>query len=67
MPTASSGTAGGPGTRSFGIGGPERSRFIALDLGDGDVAMIVVDDGQGDRFDELVAQAMPIIESMTFK
>ena len=69
VPTASLfGTAGGPGTNgSFGIGGPERVRLIALDLGDGDVAMIVIDDGQGDRFDELVTQAMPIIESMTFE
>ena len=52
---------------SFGLLGPERSRLVLLDLGGGDIVLVFVDDGGGDRFDQLATDAMPIIESMTFK
>ncbi len=52
---------------TWGTGANEQQRYIFLDLGDGDVVMIVIDSSYPDRFDDLVAQAMPIIESFTFK
>jgi hypothetical protein len=44
----------------------ERQRLLLLDLGDGDILAVVIDSADPDRFNELVDQAMPIIESMTF-
>ena len=39
-----------------------------LDLGEGNVVAIILDDSSSvSRFDELVTQAMPIVESFTFK
>jgi hypothetical protein len=47
---------------------PEHWRLILLDLGSGDVVAIFIDDSSTpSRFDELVAQAMPIVQSFTFK
>lgn len=51
----------------FGPVGSERIRVILLDLGQGDVVLIFADAGDGTKFDALVAEAMPIIESMTFE
>jgi hypothetical protein len=51
----------------FGISAGERIRAILLDLGQGDVVLIFVDAGDGTKFDALVAEAMPIVQSMTFK
>ena len=54
-----------------GIGGsaaPEKWRLILLDLGDSNVIAIILDDSSSvSRFDDLVTQAMPIVESFTFK
>ncbi len=55
----------GPGV-NWGIGGKERMRMIILDAGGGNVIGILVDSIDGATFDALVAQAMPVIESMTF-
>ena len=41
--------------------------MILLDLGQGDVVLIFIDAGDGTKFDALVAEAMPIVQSMTFK
>ena len=47
---------------------PEKWRLILLDLGDSNVVAIIVDDSSSvSRFDELVTQAMPIVQSFTFK
>ncbi len=47
---------------------PERWRLLLLDLGEGDVVAIFIDDSSDpSRFDELVAQAMPIVKSFDFK
>jgi hypothetical protein len=59
--------SGGPDGWSWGMSGAERVRFILLDLGDGDTVMFAIDSTDPDRFDDLVAQAMPIIESFRFK
>src|SRR5262249_15263527 len=60
------GQAWGDPPWSYGLIPGEKSRLIFLDLGAGDVVMIYVDTGESSKFDELVTQAMPIIESMTF-
>lgn len=52
---------------AIGILGPERLRFTFIDLGDGAVVTVVVDSFDPDRFESLVASAMPIIESFRFK
>jgi hypothetical protein len=52
---------------TWGSQAGEQQRLIFLDLGDGDVVLIGIDSSEPDRYDELVAQAMPIIESFTFK
>jgi hypothetical protein len=46
----------------------EKWRLILLDLGGNDVVAIVLDDSSSpSRFDELVSEAMPIVESFRFK
>jgi hypothetical protein len=50
----------------WGIQEGERQRIIFLDLGVGDVVMVAIDSTHPDRYDELVSQAMPIIESLRF-
>ena len=62
--TKASGGADGWG---WGIAGLERQRLILLDLGDGHTVIIGIDSTYPDRFDDLVAQAMPIVESFRFK
>jgi hypothetical protein len=61
-----------PGRRSdewsgVGLGDKERARVIAVDLGSGQTGLIVVDSAGPTRFDQLATDAMPIIESFTFK
>jgi hypothetical protein len=47
---------------------PERWHLILLDLGDSNVIAIVIDDSvSAASFDDLVTQAMPIVESFKFK
>lgn len=47
--------------------GTERMRLLFLDLGKGDIMLILIDSGDPARFDDLVTQSMPIIESFQFK
>jgi hypothetical protein len=58
--------AGGAGD-PFAIGALDRVRLILLDLGGGDIVMIDVLSSDAARFDELAAQAMPIIQSFHFE
>ncbi len=51
----------------LGIARGERIRVVVLDLGRGDLALILIDSTHPDRFDQLVSQAMPIIGSFVFK
>ena len=47
---------------------PEKWRLILLALGDSDVITFIIDDSSSvSRFDDLVTQAMPIVESFKFK
>ena len=47
---------------------PEQWRLILLDLGDRNVVAIIIDDSKGaSSFDDLVTQAMPIVQSFKFK
>ena len=46
---------------------PERWHLILLDIGEGNVVAIIIDDSSSpSRFDELVTQAMPIVLSFQF-
>lgn len=51
----------------FGLSDKERARIILVDLSSGQTGLIVVDSGDPTRFDQLTTDAMPIIESFTFK
>ena len=51
----------------FGLGDKERTRVVLIDLGSGHTGLIVVDSSDPARFDQLATDAMPIIESFTFK
>jgi hypothetical protein len=51
----------------FGIEAGSRVRLVLLDLGGGDVVLINVYSSNPSRFDELVQQAMPIIQSLKFE
>jgi hypothetical protein len=47
---------------------PEKWRLTLLDLGDSNVVAIIIDESSSvSRFDELVRQAMSIVESFKFK
>ena len=52
---------------TFAVVGSGRVRLIFLDLGAGDILMVNILSGDPARFDSLVAQAMPIIESFIFE
>lgn len=52
---------------SWGVIRGEHQRLILLDLGDGDVVLIGIESVYPDRWDALVAEAMPIVESLRFK
>jgi hypothetical protein len=56
-------TAQGPG---FGLGGTERARLILVDVGDRVVA-IIVSSPDSATAPSVVAQTMPIVESITFE
>ena len=57
----------------IGLDSTGRTRVILVDLGDNHVVGIIVEDPDDEtgadqaRFDALVAAAMPVIESFTFK
>jgi hypothetical protein len=55
-----------PVTYGLYLLGAERVRLILLDLGDGDVVAILFDSSDPSRFDKLVADGMPIVESFKF-
>jgi hypothetical protein len=57
----------GGGNYSWGIGPDQQDRIILLDIGGGQVVLIDVSTNQPGAFDALVADAMPIIQSFTFK
>jgi hypothetical protein len=50
-----------------GLLGSERQRLIYLDLGDGDVLSITIRTANPADFDAFVAEALPIVESLTFE
>ncbi len=52
---------------SWGIAPGELERVIFLDLGGDDVVLVGIDSTHADRWDQLVAQAMPIIQTLKFK
>lgn len=45
----------------------QRQRLILLDLGNGDLAAIVISSETTAPFAGFVAQAMPVVQSLTFK
>jgi hypothetical protein len=51
----------------FGLSDKERARIVLVDLGSGQTGLIVVDSGDPTRFDQLATDAMPVIESFTFR
>jgi hypothetical protein len=58
----------------FGVGGSERSRFVFIDLGGADIALVniqtfdqVVGTADAGRADQLMAQAMEIVASLHFR
>jgi hypothetical protein len=57
----------GPDDNAWWLMGNERLRVILLDIGEGNVVAIGIDSTYPERFDELVAEAMPIVESFRFK
>jgi hypothetical protein len=60
-------TSVGSGFGGLGVAAGERQRLILVDIGNGDVLGILVHARDQARFDDLVAQAMPIIDSFKFK
>jgi hypothetical protein len=59
--------AGDPEGYSFGLNGAERARLVFVDIGGGDTVVFIVDSSDPARFDQLATDAMPIIESFTFR
>ncbi len=59
-------TGGDPGW-SWGVLSGEHQRLIFLDLGGGDTVLIGIESVYPDRWDALLAEAMPIVESFDFK
>jgi hypothetical protein len=60
-------TSEGSGFGGLGIVAGERQRLILVDIGNGDVLGILVHTLDQARFDSLVAEAVPIIESFRFE
>jgi hypothetical protein len=52
---------------AWGIGRSEQQRLILLDVGGGNVVLIGIDSSHADRYAELIAQAMPIVQSFVFR
>jgi hypothetical protein len=59
--------SGAPSMWDLGLRGDARMRLIVLDVEQGDVVLIAVVSDDPDRFDNLAAQSMSIIESFHFK
>jgi hypothetical protein len=57
----------GSGKEQPGIWRTDKARLILLDLGEGDVLLIQVTARDPAGFDALTTEAMPIVESLTFK
>jgi len=57
----------GPNADTYAITAGGHSRLLFLDLGGGDILMIDVASSDTARFDSLVAEAMPIIQSFIFE
>jgi hypothetical protein len=57
----------GDGPYIVGIMAPARQRLIFLDLGNERVAAILIRSVDPDRFDDFLAEAMPIVESFDFR
>jgi hypothetical protein len=55
------------GLEQTGVWSTQKSRFVLVDLGDGDVVLVAIHAPDPSRFDELMADAMPIVESLTFE
>lgn len=68
-PTAVYLSEAGNDAQGWGLGvvGAEQQRLVILDLGAGKTVAIAIDSTYPDRYDDLVAKAMPIVESFTFK
>jgi hypothetical protein len=52
---------------SQGVGPTEVVRFVFLDLGDGDMVVVIVQVFAPASFDDFAAEAMPIVESFQFR
>ena len=61
-----SGDPGASDDHVIGLVGAEKARLIFVDVG-GQVVLVVVDSSDPARFDDLVSQAMPIVQSFRFK
>jgi hypothetical protein len=59
-------SAAGPNSYRFGIEGDWRVRAFLLDAPDGSTILISIDDADGVGFEEELAGAMPILESLRF-
>jgi hypothetical protein len=57
----------GSGLEQPGLWKTDKMRLVLLDLGDGDVMLIDLLARDPANFDALVTEAMPIVESLTFK
>ena len=57
----------GSGLEQPGLWRTDRMRIILLDLGDGDVLLVTITARDPADFDGLMAETMPIIESLTFE
>lgn len=58
------------GLQSRWIFGPidsERARIILVDIGNGDLVLIVLDAGDGTKLAQLATDAMPIVQTFTFE
>jgi hypothetical protein len=56
-----------PAADTYAIGLNDRVRLVFLDLGGGDLLTVEIITSDAARFNDLVAQAMPIITSFTFE
>ena len=51
----------------WNIGEGSKSRYFLLDLGDGRALLVEISAGNVTDFDDMVAEAMPVIDSFTFR
>jgi hypothetical protein len=57
----------GTGREQPGLWRTDRMRVVLLDLGDGDVLLVTIIARDPADFNALMDEAMPIVESLTFK